>query len=153
MLTLKINVNQTECINIIKWNNFNIKIYNYFPVLFIFLICGQINFTILGDFLFGCNAVIVAERVLDIGSDGGYLSIGQAGEWRHIGAALDDLNYNLSDRQTGKVPVKSWCCVVAMPLTFTIASVTFRTPVSIDICAFSNQYFLWYCGLSYLVRS
>ena len=109
---------------------------------FYFLICGKINLPIFGDFLFGCNAVIVAERVPDIGGDGGYFSIGQAGEWRHIGAALDDLNCNPSDRQTGKVPVKSWCGIVAIPLTFTIASVTSGTPVPVDAFTLSNQNYL-----------
>ena len=107
-----------------------------------FLICEQINFTILGDFLFGCNAVIVTERVSDIGGNGGYFSISQAGEWWHIGAALNDLNCNPSDRQTGKVPVKSWCGIVAIPLTLTIASVTSGAPVPVDACSLGDQHLL-----------
>ena len=42
----------------------------------------------------------------------------------------------------GKVPVKSWCSIVAMPLTFTIASVTFGTLVPVDACALGKQHLL-----------
>ena len=122
-------------------------------IFFLFWFVDRQISPIIGNFLFGCNAVIVAKRVPDIGGDGGYFSIDQAGEWRHIGTALDNLNCNLSNRQTSKVPVKSWCGIVAIPLTLTIASVTFGTPVPVDACALGKQHLLWYRSRSRLVRS
>ena len=94
---------------------------------------------VFGDFGFGCNAEIVAERVSDIGRDSGNFPIGQAVERRHVGAAPDDLNRNLSDRQMRKGPTKSRCGVVALPLAFAIATMTSGTTASVDAPALGRQ--------------